>query len=118
MLDDALFVRDDVVPKQVEIGGKKITLYFRALAAAEVRRLDRQASDKTDRQTLLIVASLCEPDGKPAIDAKKAAKLTAQAENAIFSAVLEVNGIAGAEALGNESPPGETSGSGMSSPSA
>jgi len=98
MLDKSLFVSSEVQEKKVKLtDGSEHTLYFKELPAIEFRRfaLAEQSNDDDVRATSiakLIAASLCEADGKPAITFDKALQLKASAMNAIFEAMLEVNG--------------------------
>jgi hypothetical protein len=97
MLDDSLFVSDTIHEKEVELpDGKKHTLYFKELPAIEFRKFSKaELSEDEEVQSSsmarLVVASLCEPDGKPAITLAKAKKLKAGPMNAIISAIMEVN---------------------------
>lgn len=116
---DDLCVSDAVHAREVELpGGVKRTLYFKEVSALVYRKFQITESSEDDdvRATSLaklIAASLCEPDGSPALTFEKACTLKAGPSNAILNAVLEVNG----KKSGNESPPAETNGSGTSSPS-
>ena len=98
MLNDAFFVSTQVHEKQVKLAdGSEHTLYFKELPAIEFRKfsLAEQSEDedvKAAALAKLIAASLCEPDGKAAITFNQALMLKADAMNAIFSAMLEVNG--------------------------
>jgi hypothetical protein len=118
-LSDALFVSDKLHQRDVTLpDGSVHALHFRELPAVEFRKFYRaERSDDDAKQAgsmaALIAASLCEPDGKPAITIKKALTLNAAATNAIMSAILDVNGFN----AGNPSAPGATNGSGTSSPS-
>jgi hypothetical protein len=98
MLDKSFFVSTDVHAKEVKLpDGTKHTLHFKELAAVEFRRfaLAEQSENENIKATSvakLISASLCEPDGKPAITFEQALNLKASAMNSMFEAMLEVNG--------------------------
>ena len=99
MLNESLFVSDAIVEKKVTLpDGTEHALYFKELPAIEFRKfqLIEQSDDEDVRATSmakLIVASLCEPDGKPAITMKQAMRLKSSAMNAIVNAIMEVNGF-------------------------
>lgn len=119
-LDAAFFVSPTIHSRQVKLpDGSEHTLHFKELPAAEFTRYHlAQKSEDDDAKVgaiaKLICAALCEADGKPALTYAKAMQLKAGAMAALFDAVLSVNSTANA---GNESAPGERSGSGTSSPS-
>jgi hypothetical protein len=98
MLNDALFVSDRIHEKEVELAdGSKHILHFKELSAIEFRKfaLAEQSEDNAVRaasMSHLIAASLCDPEGKPALTAQKAATIKPMAFNAIFAAIMEVNG--------------------------
>lgn len=98
MLNEAFFVSTVVHEKKVKLSdGSEHVLFFRELPAVEFRRftLAEQSENEDVRASSLaklIAASLCDPDGKPAISVEKALMLKASAMNAIFEAMLEVNG--------------------------
>ena len=98
MLDDIFFVSPQVHEKKVKLpDGSEHTLYFKELPAVEFRRFAlAEQSDNEDLKAVslakLITASLCEPDGKPAVTFEKALQLKASAMTSIFEAMMEVNG--------------------------
>lgn len=98
MLDKSFFVSAELQEREVELAdGSKHVLYFKELPAIEFRRfaLAEQSDNENVRATSiakLIAASLCEADGKSAITFDQALNLKASALNAIFEAMLEVNG--------------------------
>ena len=75
---------------------QKVRLHFRELPAVEMIKY-RDAIDSGDDEkraaaaVRLVAASLCEPDGSPAMTWERALELRAGPLNALFSAVLEVN---------------------------
>ena len=98
-LPSALFVSSDIQAREVELpDGSTHTLHFKALPAVEFRRFQiAEASDNEEAKAMsmakLIAVSLCDPDGKPAITAKDAARLSPFAANSIMEAILDVNGF-------------------------
>lgn len=96
-LDKAFFVNSEVQERKVLLGDQEHDLWFKEVPAIEFRRfsLAEQSEDENVRITSiakLIVASLCNPDGSPALTFDQALKLNAGAVNAIFEQVLFVNG--------------------------
>lgn len=97
MLSDALFVSDAPIERKVEIGGVTHTVYMRELPAVEWVRYYAMTQDKADDTRFgaiahLIAASLCDQDGTPALTRERAMQLKAAALNALFTAVLDING--------------------------
>lgn len=118
------FVSGSLEAKPVALeDGTEHTLWFRQVSAMEYRRFQlAEHSDDDDvragSMARLIAASLCNPDGTPALTLERAAQLKPRAAGALLTAVLEVNGLASRKAgeQGNAHPPGAgTSGSGTSS---
>lgn len=121
---DAFFVSGQVHERKVTLAdGSEHTLYFKEVPATVYRKFQiAESSDDEDVRASslakLIAASMCEADGSPAMTFEQACRLKGPVSNQLVSKVLEVNGKAPAgENLGNGSPPGETTGSGESSPS-
>lgn len=98
-LSAALFISDDIQARDVKLpDGSVHALHFRQLPAAEFRRFFTalQSDDEavmSNAMAKLITASLCTPDGKPALQLKDALRLKPLAEKAIGDAVLDVNGL-------------------------
>lgn len=98
MLNESFFVSEQIQEKTVKLAdGSEHILYFKELPAIEFRKfaLAEQSENedvKAASVAKLVASSLCEPDGKPAITFEKALQLKASAMNAIFEAMLEVNG--------------------------
>lgn len=98
-LPNTFFAASDIQKREVELpDGSKHTLHFKELAAVEFRKFQmaEASEDEEVRATSiakLIASSLVEPDGKPAITIKDAARLNSAAANAIMSAILDVNGF-------------------------
>lgn len=119
-LDAAFFVSPTIHSRQVKLpDGSEHTLHFKELPAVDFTRFHLAQKSEDDEVRVnavakLICAALCEPDGKPALSMAKAMQLKGGAMNALFDAVLSVNS---ASNVGNDSAPGEGSGSGTSSPS-
>lgn len=117
MLDDSLFVSATVHERDVELpDGKKHKLYFKEVPATEWRRFAMaERSDDEDARVnsvvILITSSLVNADGTPGITFERASMLKPAPMNAIFSAVLEVNGQGGQK---KASKPGAKSASGTS----
>ncbi|GAB2913698.1 hypothetical protein [Paralcaligenes ginsengisoli] len=98
MLDDSLFVSATVHEREVDLpDGKKHTLYFKELPAVEFRKFGlAEKSEDEVRQSeaifRLVAASLCEPDGAPALTFEKALTLKGPVLNALTKIILEING--------------------------
>jgi hypothetical protein len=94
---DSFFVSDTIHEKEVTLAdGKKHTLYFRELDTVAFRKFQiaERSDDENERAqsvAKLIVASLCEPDGKPAMSFEKAKRLKPSVSNAILSAIFALN---------------------------
>jgi hypothetical protein len=113
MLDDSLFAGSDLVTDEVDLGKGKVTMHFRELPATEFYACFVQPAEggkKALSPAHLIAASLRNPDGSPAITAERAAQLKNKPFNALFNAVMRVNGESG----GNDSPGEGNAGSGTS----
>ena len=99
MLNESFFVSEKVIEKEVTLSdGTSHKLYFKELPALEFRKfyIAEQSKDEDVQDAAmakLVAASLCEPDGKPAITVKKALKLNGSALTAIFEAIIQVNGF-------------------------
>jgi hypothetical protein len=97
MLPDTLFVAAAPIERQVEIGGVTHTLYFRELPAVEWIRYHELAREGGEDQRFgalahLISISLCDASGAPVLPRDRAMQLKAAALNALFAAVLDING--------------------------
>lgn len=98
-LPAGLFVSSEVQPREVELpDGSKHTLHFKALPAVEFRRFQLAEFSTDDEKkaasvTHLIAASVCDPDGRPAMTVKDAERLHPLAANALMAAILDVNGF-------------------------
>lgn len=99
-LASTLFISEAPQPRTVTLAdGSAHQMHFKQLPAAEFRRffLAMQSADEAAQgqaMAKLIAASICEPDGRPALTVKQAMLLTPAAERAIGDAVLAVNGLA------------------------
>jgi hypothetical protein len=97
MLDDDLFVSDALIERAVEIGGKVHKLHFREIPAVEFLRFTRLTQEGNDDRrdgaaAKLVAASVCNPDGTPAMTYEKALTLKSGPLNVIFAVVLDING--------------------------
>ena len=96
MLDDSLFVSDELHVREVQIGkSKKVKLHFRELPAVDFIRNNLSQSDADAHAgavAKLIAACVCNPDGSPAMSYEKALTLKTGPLNAIFAVVLKING--------------------------
>lgn len=98
-LPSAFFVSDELQPRTVKMpDGSEHVLHFRQLPAVEFRRFvfaENSADETTQAGSAakLIAASLCDPDGKPAISYQQALKLNAAATKSLVEAVMSVNGL-------------------------
>ncbi|TMS58531.1 hypothetical protein MW7_007350 [Imbroritus primus] len=99
MLNDDFFASDELYERTVMLpNGTEHVLHFKQVPAVEFRKfqLSEQSGDEkkqTESMARLIAASLCEPDGKPALTVEKALRLNTAATTALFAKVLEVNGF-------------------------
>ncbi|KRD71450.1 hypothetical protein [Lysobacter sp. Root96] len=118
-ISDAFFISTTLHKRSVTLpDGSAHELHFKELPAIEFAKFheERKSDDGDVRAAAairLICASLCEPNGKPALSPAKASQLKSEAMNALMEAVLSVNRPAD---LGNASAPAAESGSGTSSP--
>lgn len=115
MFPASLFVSPEVKPRDVALPNGEIhTLYFREVSAKEFRRVYfAEGQDDAERELAvaqLIAASLCEPDGAPAMTVDQALTLKGVAINAILGEISVVNGLK----KGNDLKPGAKNGSGTS----
>lgn len=110
-MDAAFFAKDAVTPREVKLpDGSVHVIHFRELPAVEFRKFQiAEQSENTETRAAsiaqLIAASVCEPDGKPAMTVKRAMQLNSYAANELVRHILEVNGIT-ADAK-KDSPPEE-----------
>ena len=99
MLNESLFVSEKVIEKEVTLSdGTSHKLYFKELPALEFRKfyIAEQSQDEDVQaasMAKLVAASLCEPDGKPAVTVKKALQLKGSALTAIVEAIMQINGF-------------------------
>ncbi len=97
MLDDSLFAGSDLHKRDVDVGGKTVELWFKELPAVDFIRFHALTSSADENvragaAAKLISACVVNPDGTAAMSYDKALTLKTKPLNAIFSAVLEVNG--------------------------
>lgn len=111
----AFLVSAEIQEREVELAdGSKHLLHFRELPVVEYRKFQiaEQSADpdvRSGSMAKLIAASVCEPDGSPALTYEQALQLKPGPCNALFAAILSLNGVG---EKGKASPPGAKSGSG------
>ena len=99
MLDKSFFVSTTVQEREVELpDGKKHTLYFKELTAADIARYVNALNSKNEdvqvaANSKLISSSLCDIDGKEAVTVEQAATLKPNVIGVILEAVRDVNGL-------------------------
>lgn len=118
MLNESLFVSEKLHERTVKLpDGSEHVLHFRELPAVTFRQFHMAEQSKDEDVQAgsiarLIAASLCEPDGKPAILYAKALTLKPAAASALVTEILAVNGFG--EKQKNDLQPETVSGSGTS----
>lgn len=118
-LDASLFVSDQLHERRVKLGdGSEHTMHFRELPAVAFRSFQiAEASEdeeiRAGSMARLIVASLREPTGEPALTYEKAKTLKPHVQSAIVREILSLNRV-DADAEKKASPPEVTAGSGTS----
>ena len=99
-LPDALFVSDQVVDREVELGdGKKHKLYFKAISHVEfnkwVTALTSPDEDVRDRaHSRLVVASMVTADGKPALSLEQANRIKPKVLRELSEVIADINDFA------------------------
>ncbi|QET71441.1 hypothetical protein [Bordetella bronchiseptica] len=99
-LPDALFVSDEVVEREVELGdGKKHKLYFKAVSHVEfnkwVAALTSPNEDVRDRaHSRLVVASMVTVEGKPALSLEQANRIKPKVLRQLSDVIAEINDFA------------------------
>lgn len=99
-LPDALFVSDEVVAREVELGdGKTHTLYFKAISHVEfnkwVAALTSPDEDVRDRaHSRLVVASMVTAEGKPALSLEQANRIKPNVLRKLSDLIAELNDFA------------------------
>lgn len=92
MLANSFFASSALVERDVTLGGEVHKLHFRQLTAVEYRKA--WASVDGEMAVIgLIVATLCEADGTPAITLEQGLTLTPVAARSLGEAALSVNGL-------------------------
>lgn len=115
----AFFVSTEIHQRTVTLAdGSKHELHFRELPVSMFRKFQiaEESEDEDVRagsMAKLISASLCEPDGAPAMTYEQAMNLKPNVSSRLFDAVISLGG----SDKGKGSPPGEKSGSSTNSPS-
>ncbi|AMG88087.1 hypothetical protein [Bordetella bronchiseptica] len=99
-LPDALFVSDEVVAREVELGdGKTHTLHFKAISHVEfnkwVAALTSPDEDVRDRaHSRLVVASMVTAEGKPALSLEQANRIKPNVLRKLSDLIAEINDFA------------------------
>lgn len=99
MLSDDFFASAIIHERKVKLSdGKEHTLHFKEVPAVDFRKFHfaEQSGDdqkRAESMARLIAASLCEPDGTPAITVEKALLLKAEPTNALFAEVVAISGM-------------------------
>lgn len=99
MLSDSLFVSATLHERTVKLpDGSEHVLHFKELPAVAFRAFHLAEHSKDEdvqvgSMAKLIAASLCEPDGKPALTYEKALQLKPGAANALVAEILSINGF-------------------------
>lgn len=96
-LDSAFFVSEAVHEQVVKLGNEEHVLHFRELPAVEFIKMQAhlQSVDEDVRAAAMckiVAKSVCEPDGKRSMTEDQALNLRTDALNALFTAILKVNG--------------------------
>lgn len=98
MLPDSIFAGSDLHARQVDLGGGQVVeLWFKELPAVDFIRYHAMTTStdedvRAGAAAKLVSKSLVNPDGSAALTYERALTLTTKPLNAIFTAVLEVNG--------------------------
>lgn len=98
MLNDDDFISNQVEERTVELGdGTKRVLYFLQLPNTAFERYFTWSSSADENVAAaasckLLAMGLCDPDGKPAMDAEKVARIKPQIKARLFAELLDVNG--------------------------
>lgn len=118
VLPEDLFVSEKPVARDIQLNGDtKHTLHFREVADAVLQRYFR-ALDSTDEdvragaRAVLISHSLCDDGGTPALTVVQAARLRSAVMKRMVDIIIDIHTIK--PAAGNDSAPGEKTGSGTS----
>ena len=96
-LDSSFFVSEAVHEQVVKLGNEEHILHFRELPAVEFLKMQAhlQSVDEDVRDAAMckiVAKSVCNPDGKLAMTEDQALNLRTDALNALFTAILKVNG--------------------------
>lgn len=100
---EGFFVSVEVHERKVTLAdGSEHVLHFRELPVTEFRRFalaerSEDADVRVGSMSQLIAASLCEPDGTPAMTFEQAARLKPAVATALFEAALSVSGTQAAQ---------------------
>lgn len=114
----SFFVSAEIHPRDVVLAdGSVHKLHFRELPSSMYRKFQiaEQSDDEDVRagsMAKMIAASLCEPDGSPAMTYEQALELKPNVANRLFGKVISLDGVSD---KGKDSPPKTTSGSSTNS---
>lgn len=117
-LSDSMFVSSSLIAREVTLpDGSTHTLHFKELESAIFERFHEHRASENENERYgamptLIAASVCEPDGKQAMNVKKAMSLKPKVQVLLSGIIMEINGFKSAK---KDSPSEETSGSDTSS---
>lgn len=98
-LHENFFVSTQIHERSVLLpDGESHAVHFRELTALEFKRWhDQENSEDPEVRHLamahLLVAGVCDPDGKPALTIAQAKKLKGAAMTALVEALLDINGV-------------------------
>ena len=97
MLGDAFFVSPSVNKRTVKLAdGTEHELYFRKVSSYDYNRFiqnwtSKVPDERAEAPHLLVVASLCESDGKPVLTMDKAKQLKSEVLDPLFLAAFDLN---------------------------
>ncbi|UXC34779.1 hypothetical protein [Cupriavidus gilardii] len=97
MLSESFFTPSAVNKRTIKLAdGTEHELYFRKVSSYDYSRFLAYAASKVPEERaeaahVLVAASLCEADGKPALTVEKARTLKSEALDPLFAAAMEVN---------------------------
>ncbi|WP_447639583.1 hypothetical protein [Pandoraea norimbergensis] len=97
MLDKSFFVSPEVVGKDVQLkDGSTHKLHFRRVSSYDYQRFlnclrSPSIDDRGMAYHVLVAASLCDEDGKPALSLEKAKELEEGVLERLFAAALDLN---------------------------
>ena len=96
-LPESFFISPEIHAREIELpDGKKHTLYFRELSAAEWSRYSRESKSKDvaisdNAIPRIIAAGLCTESGETVMDPARAATLKGPVMNRMFDALVKLS---------------------------